>query len=515
MRKTIGVLGQYGWIPDQQPQELPENAFSDVLDVRFKDGELQSMVGETRVFPSPPSVTPYFILPFTTSAKKYWAYLGLARAFVNDGTTETDITPASPFTGTASNKWTGGTVNGYPVFNNGIESPVYWDLNTANDLVTLTGWDATERAAAVRTFKDFIFAMGITKGATVLPNLFKWSDRAPVGGIPTSWDETDVTKDAGEQPLTGNDGIMVDGLQLGDSFIIYYERAMYVVRESFNSAIFTFQRLPGVDGMLAIGCVADTPIGHVVLTAGDVIVHQGQGSKSLADARVKNWINTSMDSTNRKQSFVVHNPRFKEVWVCIPTVGNSVPNRAAVYSYAYDNWTLRELPSVNHAACGLIDYSSVATWASAADPWDLTLGTWDGSPFPPGETVLLLATATPAIDMADVGAYMGGTTSFTPYARRAGLAIEEPWRFKFFSALTPRFDSTVSNTVQISLGSQIVAERGESYGAVITYTVGTMEPEACGISQSGRFLAYEIRSLTPLPWSMKSMDIEYRKQGVH
>ena len=512
-RKTIGVLGQLGWIPDQMPHELPENAFSDVLDVRFFAGEARSMLGQRQVF-NVPSITPYHLLMYTTATLRYCIHVGLTGAYADDGTTRTDIT-GTPFTGTADNKWTSGVINGFPVFSNGVDQPVYWDNNTANNLATLSGWDATERCQWIRTFKDFVFAGGITKSSTFYPNLLKWSDRAPVGGIPTSWDETDVTKLAGEQPLTGNDGLIVDALQMGDSLIVYFERGMVAVRENFDPvSVFTFQRLPGQDGLLAIGCVADTPAGHVVLTSGDVVIHQGQGCRSIAEGRIKEWLFTSMDATNRKRSFLVHNARYKEVWICFPTVGNSVPNMAAVYSYAYDNWTRRELPNVTCGSSGLIDFSASNTWDTQTETWDAATRSWDGSDFPPNEAVLLLGTTGPRIDIADVGGTMSGS-AFYPYARRAGLAVDAPWRFKFFSGLTPRVQATVGTVVQISVGSQQVAERVESFGAVIQYTVGTLEPEACGISQSGRFLAYEIRSVSVQPWVVKSIDITYKLGGLH
>ena len=111
-------------------------------------------------------------------------------------------------------------------------------------------------------------ALNITKTATNYPHMVKWSDAAVPGAIPASWDETSVTGDAGELDIAETSDVIVDGLPLGDAFIIYKERSAYSMTFIGQPSVFRFQRLPNCDGMLARGCAAMTPLGHVVLTSG-------------------------------------------------------------------------------------------------------------------------------------------------------------------------------------------------------------------------------------------------------
>jgi len=85
-----------------------------------------------------------------------------------------------------------------------------------------------------------------------------------------------VTLDAGEVDIAETPDLLVDALHLGDALIVYKERSMYAVRYVGYPAIFAVQRLPGDSGMLFRGCGAMTPLGHVVLTAGDVVLNTGQ-----------------------------------------------------------------------------------------------------------------------------------------------------------------------------------------------------------------------------------------------
>ena len=68
--KTIPTLGQYGLVMDQAAQEIPDNAFSSIANVRFRDGMAERVSGHVQVFDTP-SVTPYWIAPYGTATARY------------------------------------------------------------------------------------------------------------------------------------------------------------------------------------------------------------------------------------------------------------------------------------------------------------------------------------------------------------------------------------------------------------------------------------------------------------
>jgi hypothetical protein len=160
-RVTIPSAGQYGVIGDAAPQELPPNAWSAATNMRFRDGYAERFKGSAAVFDAP-AVVPYFVAPFAAGTARMWIHAGLARVYVDDGTTRTDLTPASPYTGAIDDKWTGGTLGGISIINNGVDLPQYWGGNIANKFAALTAWTSTWRAVSVRPFKNFLVALGIT-----------------------------------------------------------------------------------------------------------------------------------------------------------------------------------------------------------------------------------------------------------------------------------------------------------------------------------------------------------------
>lgn len=315
MISTIDNCGT-GLNSDLTPEELGNGVWSEASNIRFNNGYAERFKGSIQIF-STPSVTPYFIAPYSTSTARYWIHAGLTSVYVDDGTTRTDITGTAP-TGAIDDRWTGGSINGVWIMNNSVDVPTYWNGDTGTNLATIGGWDATWRAKALRPFKNFIVALGVTKGSTVYPHMVKWSTTLNPGAITAAgdWDATNPAIDAGEQDLAETSDVIVDCMPMGDVNIIYKERSMYAMTYIGAPFIFRFQRLPGETGMLARGCGVNTPLGHVVLTAGDVVLNTGQGVTSIANGIVRNLIFKNIDSTNYKRAFVTANPQKNEVWVC-------------------------------------------------------------------------------------------------------------------------------------------------------------------------------------------------------
>lgn len=284
MSSRVDSLGKYGLNKDAAAFDLAPGAFSDAGNMRFRDGYAERMRGQSQIFTTP-SVTPYCLFSYRSGTSKYWVHLGTASAFVDDGTTRTDLTPGTPFTGAVDDRWTGGVASGVLVVNNGVDKPQYWGGNVANDFAALTAWDANWRCASLRPFKNYLVACDVTKSGTRYANMVKWSAAADPGALPASWDAADATKDAGEQDLAETTDQIIDQLRMGDINVIYKERSIYGMQYIGDPYIFRFYRLPGDMGLLARGCVVNTPVGHVVLSPGDVILHSGQGPRSIINGK--------------------------------------------------------------------------------------------------------------------------------------------------------------------------------------------------------------------------------------
>lgn len=509
MIKTIANLGQYGVNKDAQPQELPENAWSDGVNVRFRNGALERMKGEQKVFDTP-LVTPYWLQAYYQGNKQYWIHAGLASVYADDGTTRTNITPAAPFTGAVDDRWTGGALGGVLVMNNSKNAPAYW--GGTGVLATLPGWPANTQAKSLRPFKSFLVALGITKAGTQFQHMVKWSVPAVPGAVPASWDHTNPALIAGELDLAEEPSILVDQMVMGDANIIYKENSMYSMRATGGLDVFSFQRLPGKEGALARGCIADTPYGHVVLTHGDVIIHQGQGPKSIANGSIRRWLFQTIDSTNRQRCFLTTNPAAKEVWVCFPELGAEACTQAAVWNWEDKTWSRRSLDNVTYGATGQLALGVTTAWAAQNYAWQDAAFAWDENELSPAQERLLISSTVPLIAAADVTGTRNGA-AFTSYVERLGITLGDPSRVKQINQLRVRVEGAAGTRVQVEIGASMSPEKAYSWSTPFTYIVGESDYNQVDSFAQGLFLAYRYLSLDNQPWRITSVDVDFVVTG--
>lgn len=507
--QIIPAIGQYGLIADQPPHELPVNAFSSVSNFRFRDGLAERFMGHQQVFTTP-SVTPYFITPYATSTARYWVHCGVAKVYADDGTTRTDITGTAP-TGAQDDRWIGSVLGGVLILNNGKDVPQYW--GGTGTLATLTGWNANWRCKSLRTFKVYAIALGMTKTGTAYPYMVKWSAAAQPGSIPSSWDETDATKDAGELDVAQTPDLLVDGLELGDAFIIYKEASMYRMEYVGGQSIFAIKRLPGNYGMLARGCVANTPKGHVVLANGDIVLVDGISEpQSLLTGRLKRWFfGTELDSTYSARSFVVSNPSKNEVWICYPRVGSSTCTRALVWNWQDGTIGQRDLPNATWAASGLLNYSVGNSWGARAGTWADASGSWNSNDFTPNDHRLIFTTTGPNIFLADSTNYFNGS-AVSAMLERTGLTFDDPDTDKLLKSITPRIQAPAGTVVNFQFGASNSSEVAPTWGTPVSYTVGQTPNKVFAFAR-GKYLAYRAYSTSVQPWVIKSMDMDVQAMG--
>jgi hypothetical protein len=503
----VANVGQ-GCNKDLTPEELEVGIWSDLQNMRFRNGYVQRFNGLGQVFDST-TIVPYYLTQYQTFDKKYWIHAGLTKVFADDGTTRTEISPASAPTGSIGDRWSSAAFGGILVMTNGKDIPYFWNGNPATDLAALTNWDTNERCASIHAFKNYLVALDITKTSTRFPYMVKWSHAAVPGSLPDSWDETNVVKDAGEQDLAETPDSIVDALPLGDSLIIYKERSAYQMSFIGQPFIFQFQRLSGEHGMLAKGCGAITPKGHVILTSGDVVLNTGQNIQSIADGVIRRWIFTTIDQTNFKSAFVCANPQANEVLICFPQTGSSACNVAAVWNWETGLWGIRSFGEVYYGASGQLEVQVSDSWLSDAASWELDVTSWSEFEYAPGETRLLLSKAT-SIVAFDIGSTDGGVP-VQGVAERVGITLDDPYSNKLIRAVYPRIDARKGAQVEVSVGSSMNAGQAVNWSAPVIFRVG--EDIKVDTFAQGRFLS--VRFSSDVPWRMRSFDVDVVPSGAY
>lgn len=508
MRQTVPSVGA-GVIADELPHELPDGAWSDGLNVRFRDGYAQRITGHVTAFTDPVADPLYHVASYTIAAGNYWIYSGLVNSYAHDGTTLTDIT-GTPLTGGVEDRFTSCVLGGVYVQNNQVDIPSYW--GGTGVLADLPAWDSAWRAKSVRSFKVYLIALNVTKGGTNFGSMVKWSDAAEPGNLPISWDEADATKDGGETDISETPDSIVDGLALGDSFVIYKQRSMFAMQYIGGNDIFRFYRLPGDHGTLTQNCIANTPSGHVVLTASDVVIHNGTEPQSLLTRKMRKWLFSQMSSDHYRKSFLVANHAQNEVWICFPAVGATSCNRALVWNYTDNTFGVRELPGATAGAFGPLVVSASDKWDDDTDSWQDDTTAWDQVDISQADKRVLFASTDPGLYLADQSNRFAGQP-FTASLERRGLAFGDAAAVKTVRALFPRIDAPKGTVITIQLGGSMDAETGYSWSSPVGYVVGSTY--RADTFATGRFLGLRISSSGSGLWRIKSMDFDFVRRGTY
>jgi len=506
-RFEVKDCGQ-GVVHDAMPQELPPGVWSACQNMRFSKGFAERCGGIYDQFTAP-AVTPYWLHCYETPSATFWVHAGLAAVYVDDGTTRTDISGAS-YTGAIDDRWTGGVLGGVLVMNNGIESPLYWAGNTANNLATLTGWDSNWKCKALRVFKQFLIALNVTKSGTNYRHMVKWSAAALPGALPASWDATDETVEAREIELGETSDPIVDGFQQGDSFIVCKERSMY--RLTYIGGEFTFQsqRVQSDTGMMARGCSAPTPMGTIIMAVGDVVLFDGQTTTSIIDGQNKEYLFNSIDPDNYERAFVVSNPIRQETLICYPSLGQTACDKALVWNWQTRKWGERDLPSVTYGATGLIDDpNATATWAADSEAWEDDSQPWYAETLTANQTRLMLCRTAPAISAYDFGGTDDGA-EISSYLERVAIPMGEDGVF-LFKDVWLNVDAPAGTEIDVSLGASMYPHQAPIMRDPVTFTVGSTHK--ANVMVKGRYLALRLSHAGPAKWRIRSYSVGVQPAG--
>jgi hypothetical protein len=506
----IPDLGQ-GLNLDGTPEEIALGVSTDGRNIRYRAGYAQRFHGMRSVYTTP-LVTPYHVTQYTVGTTRNVVYAGLQKTYADDGTTQTDITNANN-TGATDDRYTGGIFNGVYIQNNGVDVPQFWGGNTALNLANLTAWPAGYKAGFMRPFKNYLVAGDITRGGVRERGTVLWSHIADPGTIPTSWDIADPTKDAGDISLSETNGTLIDCLPMGDMNVLYKDDAIHFQQAIQSSQIFRFGRLPGDSGLIARGCVAAYPGGHVYLTPGlDVVTHSGQGLQSILEGRMRTWLAANINTAQAQRSFLVAYQETHELLICFPSGSAVVCDKALIWNWKDNTFALRDLPNVTYGSAGQVTIAGAAdTWSAASGTWDTETSSWgDGGGGVTAQPRVIFTTSAPALALfddskQDMGANFTGTFEFS------GWSMDSPESVKLARGLRPLVDAASGATVYFQLGASMTADVYPTWGAPQPFVVGT-DIEIFSFAR-GRFLA--MRGYASVPFRMRSAKMDVVALGAY
>lgn len=494
MKLDVENLAQPGVVVDVPDELLPKGAWTNTRNIRFRDGGAEKCKGYEQAL-GELSLTARWAAPITDGSNYFWVYASNSVLYATDGTTHQNVSHASiSYVATDDLGWTGGAFHGRIVANDGITVPQVWSPGLGNRFASLSHWPSIT-AQVMRPFKDFLFALRITDGGDFLPRTLRWSDKAQQNAMPASWDFTDPTNQAGITELAQTGDLLVDCAPLRDSLVIYKENHTWLADYVGMPDVFGFRQIFAQSGLLAEDCFAVLGTSHVVLTDNDLIVHDGNSIRSIADKRMRRWLFGRISTTRYKRSFLMTDHRNREVYICFPESGYDWPNMALAWNWAEDTFHVYELGrEMTFGTHGIIPSSVSTTFDSESGTFDTDSGTFDEATYSQFLTRLLL------LDARNTKAYQndtGETYNGSPmgaYAQRTGTLLTGRGKdINRIHTIYPKVSGVHGDVLHFHIGTRETASAPTFWSGPYYYQIG---------------IDYKI-DLRPVPGRIVDLHIEY------
>jgi hypothetical protein len=374
-------LGKYGVITDVDPYDLPPQAWTMGVNVRFRNNR----VSRSPVFRNVTALqaNPRYVFgatPVSGMDLVFFSYLdGRVFNFANNNATDFSVSGYVPSDAEAA--WSSTALAGVVYVNRPDRAP--WSYSpTDSQFNTLANWDSTWRAGLLRTCGGSLVALNVTKGATSYPTMVKTSSFPLSGSVPASWDITLANTLATENILADMRGGIVDAQSFGSSLVIYGSQEAWMMTADGSTQVFSYRKLPFTKGAINSSCSIEIDGTHFVFGPDDIWKHDGYSESSICDAKTREFIFNTINASKANRCFVAHDPKRKDLLFCYVS-GDSFArflnqpdgcNRAAVFNYGTGNWTFDDLPFV--FAADQANLSVVKTYTTITESFDTVGGSF-------------------------------------------------------------------------------------------------------------------------------------------
>jgi len=304
-------------------------------------------------------------------------------------------------------RWVTTSLNGLFVATNGFDSPQMWPLSggipsLGTPFKELDNWpsayvyqsgNSNFEAKSIRAYKSFLMALNMSK-ADPEPRMIKWSTIATAYNAPISWSTTDTDLDGGEYTFAETPGEIVDGLQWGDSFLVYKESSIFIVNYvGSQETMFTFKLLSPTIGLLSKDAIAEFEGGHFFMGNSDFYLCNGQSVTALLPNKLRRAVYDNFNGDYYEKCFVAADYARTEMLACYPSAGSTNVNKAVMWNWRENTFSIRDLPDVSSIGYGIVEITAGAKWSAVAT---LNGAITAGSPASGGTLTVTTTTSTPA-----------------------------------------------------------------------------------------------------------------------
>jgi len=389
-----------------------------------------------------------------------------------------------------------------------------WGADSNNDNTL----DITWKCSSLRAYGDFLIALNVTEGGTTFANRIRFSDLTLANTVPTSWDASDTTKSAGFIDLVEMKTPIVDGLPLGNNFIIYSRDQVWSMEFIGGAFIMNTRKLFADAGVINHNCVVEVENRHYVFSTSDIYTHDGNTRQSIVDSRVRDFIFDGMDTSSLDKCFVQHNPDLNEIYFCYLSGDDMVDefkhgsycNRAAVFNYQNNTWSFVDLPNVSSGTVANVksslnyDSPEAATlnYDSVGGSYQSQEAGFDSHTLFVGHSSLSDGITHPklyALDGAETGTLSFPSDSAAntdAFIERVGLDLDELSQlsgYKIISSMLPQITTpSTDKTFSFAFGAANLISSSPTYEATVSFDATT--DYKIDSRASGRYLSYKMTS---------------------
>lgn len=495
---------------DINPSELDMSLYTAAHNIKFADGRAEKVTGYTQ-YANPISIAPLKLHSFLSPTTSYWMYAGLAAIYVTDGTTNTDITPTAGITTTLANRWNKTSLNGVPVFNNKVDDLIYWNGATGTPMADVPGWTSGDACDVIRSHKNFLIALAVTQGGVRSGNKLIWSVSADAGGLPSTFVPA-ADNDAGDKVFSETPDDLIDGMTLGDMFIVYKQNSCHIMRYTGDEYIFDFEELFSHFGALAEGCVAEVDDQHVVLTTNDLIIHNGNTFDSVIDEKYKTWLFNQINNDYLDTCYLVNNVNTNELWVCFPSGSSTIPNMKLVWNYREDTLHVEELAESYDTGKGVVEPTTIAAnWDGDSQAWEDDTTNWDEKLYSKTNESLLIAGYTDTLLYHVDSSETRNGTVFQSYVEKTTIPLINRSDLKLVDEIWPNIQGDLGASINIRIGTQNKTTDPISWSANMPFIIGTDDKVDC--YAKGRFISIRYEAQISNNWSVGMVTLNAKLCG--
>lgn len=504
-----------GLVKDINTELMPSDpvVWTEANNIRFYNQSAYKTSGSTAVITTP--IAPYFAVTVDNGQKSQIIVCGLNQIYVYYSGTFSNITNTSGNYVTPNSNWQFTSINSFPIFNNGINTPQVW-TSLAEDipLVDLPNWPANMQSQAVRAYKAYLLAANCTESGIVYPTRVRWSGSALPGSIPQTWDETDITNDAGYIDLSDTPGPIIDMRVLGDNLMIYKQRATYLCMYIGGSNIFSFKQVFNNIGLLNKDCICDIGAQHFMVTEDDVILTDGNSYKSIIDGKIRRALFNSLNTQKIEKMYVVPNYKQGEIWICIPTGTSGIANMAYIYNYNTGVWSTRSLANIPNLTLMPLDISTATSYDSTNTQFDSTNVIYNQGSYNINQYYFVGCDPTNnRLLQFDTSSSQDGGVNQIATLERQNIKINDDENIKIIKRIWPKMTKIngSSNIVNFYIGTQMKRNQSITWSNAMPFDV--LNDDKIDFFASGRWISLRIESTTDINWSIENLEFEVENGG--